>query len=252
MELTLSVPFGYEPTREIRKLLEDFRDMVNFCVNKALKHNVTSFDRLRKLVYDEWKSRWSYSTHYCHSACRVATSMLKGWRRLKRKGLAKGDMPIAKKLFIQFDAMLVKYDGDRLRVSVKPRKFLTVNLKYGDYQRRFIEEWKAGKLRVGEVSLNETKVLIPFRKDVDLTNPLDWIAIDVNESNVTGVSTNPHILRWETTLREIRSVYFEKRRRIQKLSKHKPLTPLRGSLKSTPLKKGTKLKTCVIKRLGRL
>ena len=56
MEITLSVPLGYEPN-EVRKLLEDFRDMVNLCIDKALKHNVTSFARLRKLVYGEWKSR---------------------------------------------------------------------------------------------------------------------------------------------------------------------------------------------------
>lgn len=226
MEVTLSVSFDYEPSKKVRKLLEDFREMVNFCINKALKLNVTSFASLRKVVYNEWKSKWNYSTHYCHSACRVATSMLKSWRRLKRKGLAK-DTPVAKKLFVQFDAVLVKYEGDKLRISVEPRKFLTINLKYGDYQKRFIEEWKTGKLRVGEVSLNETKVLIPFRKEVDLMNPKDWIAIDVNESNVTGVSTNPHILKCETNLREIKSAYFEKRQKIQKLSKDKPLTSKR-------------------------
>ena len=227
MEITLSIPFGYEPSDEIRKLLEDFRDMVNFCIDRALKHNVTSFAKLRKLVYEEWKSRWDYSTHYCHSACRVATSMLKSWRRLKRKGLAKGDKPVARKLFMQLDSLLVKYEGDRIRISIKPRKFLYIQLKFGDYQRKFIEEWRNGGLRVGEVSINETRILIPFRKDVDLTNPSEWIAIDVNESNVTGFSSNPHILRIETNLREIRSAYFEKRQKIQKLSKYKPLTAKR-------------------------
>jgi len=56
---------------------------------------------------------------------------------------------------------------------------------------------------------------VPFRKDVDLTNPRDWIAIDVNESNVTAVSTNLHVLRFEHNLREIRSRYFERRRKIE-------------------------------------
>jgi len=158
---------------------------------------------------------------------RVATSMLKSFRRLKRKGIAKSDKPVARKLFMQLDSLLVKYEGERLRISVKPRRFLYIKLKYGDYQRRFIEEWRAGKLRVGEVSINETKVLVPFRKDVDLTNPRDWIAIDVNESNVTAVSTNPHVLRFEHNLREIRSRYFERRRKIQKLSKFKPITSKR-------------------------
>ncbi|MEM2150825.1 MAG: transposase [Candidatus Bathyarchaeia archaeon] len=227
MELTLSVPFSYESNDEIRRLLVDFRDMVNFCIRKALEHNVTGFASLRRLVYEEWKERWDYSTHYCHSACRVATSMLKGFRRLKRKGLTKCDRPEAKKLFIQLDPVLVKFEGDRLRISVKPRKFLYIQLKFGDYQRKFIEEWRSGKLRVGEISINENKVLVPFRKDVDLSNPDDWIAIDINESNVTVVSTNPHIIQFKTNLREIRSAYFEKRRRIQMLSKYKPVTSKR-------------------------
>ncbi|MEM3745093.1 MAG: transposase [Candidatus Bathyarchaeia archaeon] len=227
MELTLSVPFGYEPNDEVRGLLVDFRDMVNFCIRKALEHNVTGFASLRRLVYEEWKERWDYSTHYCHSACRVATSMLKSFRRLKRKGLAKSDRPEARKLFMQLDPVLVRFEGDRLRISVKPRKFLYIQLKFGDYQRKFIEEWRSGKLRVGEISINENKVLVPFRKDVDLSNPDDWIAIDINESNVTVVSTNPHITQFKTNLREIRSAYFEKRQRIQKLSKYKPITSKR-------------------------
>ena len=227
MEITLSVPFGYEPNEQTRKLLEDFRDMLNFCIEKALELNATSFAKLRKAVYDEWKSKWDYSTHYCHSACRVATSMLKSWRRLKRKGLARGDKPVARKLFIQFDPVLVKYEGDKLRISVRPRRFITIQLKYGEYQKKFIDEWKAGRLRVGEITLNETKVLIPFRKDVDLSNPRDWIAIDINEANATGVSTNPHVVRWDAEFGKIRGDYFRKRRKIQKLSKFKPITSKR-------------------------
>jgi len=107
---------------------------------------------------------------------------------------------------------------------VRPRQFLVIRLKYGDYQRRFIEEWRAGGLRVGEVTINETKVLVPFRKDVDLSDPSDWIAIGVNESNVTIVSTNPHILRVETNLRTIHTAYFSIVRKIQRLRKFKPRT----------------------------
>ena len=53
--------------------------------------------------------------------------MLKSWRRLKKKGLAKSDKPVAKKQFIQLDTQLVKYEGDKLRISVKPRRFLTIH-----------------------------------------------------------------------------------------------------------------------------
>ena len=94
MEVTLSVAFGYEASEEVRALLEDFREMVNFAIEKALEANVTGYARLRKLIYDEWKRRWDYSTHFCHSACRVAVSMLRSWRRLKKKGKARGDKPV--------------------------------------------------------------------------------------------------------------------------------------------------------------
>nr|MDO8046251.1 transposase [Candidatus Baldrarchaeota archaeon] len=227
MEITLSVAFSYDITPQIEKMLKDFRDMVNFCIEKSLQLNITSYAKLRKNVYEEWKQKWDYSTHFCHSACRVATSMLKSWRRLKRKGKIKGGKPVARKLFIQLDPQLVKFDGKMLRISVKPRRFLYIPLKYGEYQQKYIDAWKRGELRIGEVTINTKKVLIPFRKDVDLTNPKDWIAIDINESNVTCVSSNPHVLRIEHGLRTIHTTYFEIRRRIQKLSKYKPITSKR-------------------------
>ena len=210
VDVVLAVSFGYERNEIIQKLLEDFRDMINFCIEKAIENNVTSYATLRKSVYEEWKRKWDYSTHFCHSACKIASSILKSWRRKVRKGEASPDKPPkAKKLFIRFDHQLVKFEGDRLRISIRPRQFVYVQLKYGEYQRKFIEEWKRGKLKVGEITMNGEKVVVPFRKEVDLTNPKDWIAIDINESNVTGVSSNPHILRIEHGLRTIHTTYFE-------------------------------------------
>ncbi len=228
VDVVLAVPFSYDRDEIIQKLLEDFRDMINFCIEKAIENNVTSYAKLRKLVYKEWKEKWDYSTHFCHSACKIASSMLKSWRKKVRRGEANSDKPPrAKKLFIRFDPQLVKFEGYRLRISIRPRQFIYIQLKYGNYQRKFIEEWKKGKLKIGEITMNGEKVIVPFRKEVDLTNPKDWIAIDINESNVTGVSLNPHILRIEHELRTIHTTYFEIRRRIQRLSKYKPITSKR-------------------------
>jgi len=228
VDVVLAIPFSYERNEIIQKLLEDFRDMINFCIEKAIENNVTSYAKLRKLVYEEWKQKWNYSTHFCHSACKIASSMLKSWRKKVRKGEANPDKPPrAKKLFIRFDPQLVKFEGDRLRISIKPRQFTYVHLKYGEYQRKFIEEWRKGKLKVGEITMNGEKVIVPFRKEVDLTNPKDWIAIDINESNVTAVSSNPHVIRIEHGLRTIHTTYFEIRKRIQKLSKYRPITSKR-------------------------
>jgi putative transposase len=120
VECVLGVPFGYGFDEEVRKLLEDFRDMVNFCIDYAYRRGITSYARLRRGVYEEWKRRWDYSTHFCHSACKIALSMLKTYRKKHREG-----RPEAKKLFMQLDPMLYRFYGDRIRVSVKPRRFIS-------------------------------------------------------------------------------------------------------------------------------
>jgi len=56
VEVILGVPFGYEPSGEARKLLEDFRDMVNFCIDYAYRRRITSYAKLRKGLEDFTKS----------------------------------------------------------------------------------------------------------------------------------------------------------------------------------------------------
>jgi putative transposase len=129
---------------------------------------------MRRGVYEEWKRRWDYSTHYCHSACKIALAMLKKYRKERKEG-----KPEARKLFMQLDPQLYRFYGDKIRISVKPRKFIFINLRFGEYQRKFIDAWREGKLKTGEITVNENKIIIPFKREVDLGNPSDWIAIDI-------------------------------------------------------------------------
>jgi len=219
-EVVLSVAFRYEECPELRRVLEDFRDMVNFCVRRALETGITSFARLRREVYAEFKRRWSgYATHYCHSAVKVATSMLKSWRNKCRKGLADPNKPPqARKLFMRLDPGLFTFYGDRVRITVAPRRWLWLKLVVGKYQSKFVEVWRRGELKVGEIAVNECYVYVPFRKTVDLSNPRDWIALDINEESVVAVSSNPHAFRWSLKeVKRIHYVYHEKRRRIQRI-----------------------------------
>jgi putative transposase len=148
VECVLGVPFGYGSNEEVRKLLEDFRNMVNF----AYRMGITSYARLRRGVY-EWKRSWDYSTHFCHSACKITLSMLKTYRKKHREG-----KPEARKLFMQLDPMLYRFYGDRIRVSVKPRRFISIELNYGEYQKKFMDAWREGRLKTGEITVNENKI----------------------------------------------------------------------------------------------
>jgi len=139
MEVIKAVKFKYHG--DLNELFKDFKEMIEFCINKALKLGITSYAKLRKAVYDEWKQKWypRYHTHYCHSACKIATTILKNFRKRKRKGLTDKDKPEIRKDFLKLEEMLFKFEGDRVKIVTSPRNWITVNLVVGEYQREFIE-----------------------------------------------------------------------------------------------------------------
>jgi putative transposase len=59
---------------------------------------------------------------------------------------------------MQLDPMLYRFYGDRIRVSVKPRRFISIELNHGEYLKRFIDAWREGKLKTGEITVNENKI----------------------------------------------------------------------------------------------
>jgi len=217
MEVIQSVRFRYEKTPEIQSLLETFRDMINFCIERALQHKVTSFMRLRALIYDEFKRRFEgYNTQYCYSAVRIACNILKSCRK-------RGREPRAKRLFIQFSPQLTKFYGDRVRISVKPNQFVTIPLEVKEYHRRFIELWERGEAKIGEIILNSDYVIIPFKREIDLTESSNKVAFDLNEQSLVGLTNDGILINIDLSeAKRIHDTYFEKRRSIQSKLSNKP------------------------------
>jgi putative transposase len=220
MEVIQSVKFRYEPNERVRKLLEDYKDMVNFAIQQAVENRVSSLSKLHQLVYRKLKEKYDYSTQYFVTAYRVALGIVRSW---KRKG--KKEIPTVQHPIVRLSKQLVKLNSDgTLRLSIRPRDFVTLKLIVGDYQKKFLEKG----YEIGEILLNQECVIIPFKTEVSPVEPKGLMALDLNEENITGVSTNPHIIRVDTKeLRTIHSTYFAIRRRIQKLSKEKPRTAKR-------------------------
>ncbi|MCD6312574.1 MAG: hypothetical protein J7L79_02015 [Thaumarchaeota archaeon] len=70
----------------------------------------------------------------------------------------------------------------------------------------------------------ENELIITFKKSVECVEPRDWTSFDVNLTNITAL-INGRIIRYDLKkLYHIHRVYEVKRKRIQKLSKHKPKT----------------------------
>ena len=185
MEVIKAVKFKYYG--DLNELFKDFREMIVFCIDEALKFGITSYAKLRKAVYDEWKRRWypKYHTHYCHSACKIVTTILKNFRKRKRKGLTDKEKPEIKRDFVKLEEMLFKFEGDKVKIVTSPRNWITVNLVVGEYQREFIETWKRGELDVGELIIKRDYIIIPFKKKIKFKDTKAVMTIDINEKNVT-------------------------------------------------------------------
>ena len=229
LETVKSVWFGIEESErgKVKKLLEDFRDMVNFCIGKAIELNITSSFKLRKAIYEDFKERFDYATHYCHSACRIAASILKNWRRRCRRGEASWEKPPkAKRLFARLEKCLFRIDrkSGKLEITLKEGEYLTLDLIVHDYQRKFL----ASNKDYGELILKENGVFIPFKEEVEIKKTKGLLIFDTNETNLTGLLITENEVK--TIFYDLRKVYHihrtyeEKQRRIQKLKRQKPST----------------------------
>ena len=74
------------------------------------------------------------------------------------------DPPQVKRLFVKFHSSLTRFKGDRLRITVRAREYVWIDL-------RFINEWKEERLQIGEILISPDKVIVPFKKEVELIEP---------------------------------------------------------------------------------
>jgi len=80
---------------------------------------------------------------------------------------------------------------------------------------------------VGGLLLTEKGLIVSFKRSVGGVEPKRWASFDVNLTNVTAL-IDGRVARYDLRqLYHVHRVYEEKRRRIQKLSKHKPKTAKR-------------------------
>ena len=211
LEVTQTVPFKYEKTIEIDRLLKGYKDIVNLCIQELIRLRKTSLKALHDAVYRKLKAKYSYQTSFYVTAYRVAIQTVKAWRKTG------GETPRIEKLFAKVSPLAYKFDGETLRISIKPKQFVYLKLKYGSYQRKFIEAWKRGELKIGEIILNERYVIIPFKRVVELTKPEGYIALDLNENCIVGVSDKGEVKRWDCSyIGRTRAKYEAIRAKIQR------------------------------------
>jgi putative transposase len=79
-------------------LFSTYREVLGQLLDHACAKEVTSFKRLKAEKYHELRVKYpSLPSHYIYTACQMACSIYRSFRKLKRKGKAKAGKPVFKK-----------------------------------------------------------------------------------------------------------------------------------------------------------
>jgi len=195
-------------------LFETYKAIVNELLDYAHSKGITSFKRLKAEKYHELRQRYSkLPSHYIYTACQMACSIYKSFRKLKRKGKAKSDKPMFNKDVIMLDDHLFKLDLENWIVRIStPNGRIGFKVLHGEYHEKF-RDWKIGQAWLVKKE-DETYLNVVSSKNVEMGDCVDVIGVDVNENNVT-IATNQNFITFVTRERMIRTAYFLKRRKIQ-------------------------------------
>lgn len=229
MQAIKSIRFGIESTKELSELIDQLVILVNWCIQKCIENNITSRAALHKVAYQDFKNEFDLASHYFHSAGMIATQVLRSWRKLCRKHKASWDKPpVFTKRHIRLEGCLTKFDGESIRLTIRAGEYLWIPLKIFDYQKEQIELLKQGKASIGEITISDDHVLIPFKHEIELNEPRAIAGIDMNEESADiAILNNEGAKSISVSTKELKTIkgtYYRKRRKIQKLKKEHPKT----------------------------
>jgi len=173
----------------------------------------------KKKLRDSLLQEWPYAAHWVDSAIKTAYSIFKTWRKNYVKGERKRRRPTAKRLFARAKQTLIKLEGEKLRVTVKPDEYVYLELS----KRYFPLPQEVSSAGLGEPIITPEKVHLPVHYEDDTQSGKPSVAWDFNLLSLDGYSPETAWVRIDT--KKLASVHissFEKRRSVQrKASKSK-------------------------------
>jgi len=174
--------------------------------------------KYKKKLRESLLQEWPFAAHWVDSAIKTAYSILKSWRKNYVKGDRKRNKPTARRLFARVKQTLIKLEGEKLRVTVKPGEHV-----YFDLSARYFKlPSEVSSAGLGEPVITPEKVHLPVHYE-DTQNGKPAVAWDFNLLSLDGYSPETGWVRIDT--KKLASVHissFEKRRSVQrKASKSK-------------------------------
>ena len=144
-----SYSLQHERGEELEPLLREYRDAVNRVLEELWdniewekrkipgkkqyrllpKYKVDIHSgKYKKKLRESLLQEWPFAAHWVDSAIKTAYSILKSWRKNYVKGDRRRRRPTARRLFARAKQTLIKLEGEKLRVTIKPGEHVYIDL----------------------------------------------------------------------------------------------------------------------------
>jgi putative transposase len=116
-----------------------YREVLSDLLDYAWANEITGFRRLKAEKYRELRAKYpSLPSHYICTACQMACSVYKSFRKLKKRGLAKAEKPTFKKQVMMLDDHLFNLDLENLEASIAVENDkVKLKLHHGTHHEKF-------------------------------------------------------------------------------------------------------------------
>jgi putative transposase len=223
---TICLRFKFRPTKEIEEILGKVKVMEQRAVNWLIANKKTSLSAVHHALYCSLRQQFQeLHSHWVISALRTATNIVHRFNRQRRKGKAK--RPRLKNPFVTLSSRLFKvsFDGKRLKVTIfksaNDLEPIVLWFKPHHKYRRLLDEWKAGKCTLGQITLTRNSINIPLKfPDIPTYQPLTVIGIDSNESSLDYFNAGTgELVTIDTS--EVAKINRDYDRRVQRATRSK-------------------------------
>jgi hypothetical protein len=200
---TVCLRFRFEEHPRIRALMGACADIQRQAIDYALENGKTATFTLIQALYPSPRAQHpDLHSNLIYGAIRSGARIVHGFRNQQRRGKTRADRPEIRRPSIDLVQQTVKieWDGELLTVTipVSPRDPEPIVLTFRPHHkyRRLLDEWKAGRAKMGEPTLTAHSLSIPLKfPDPIPYKPEGVIGIDSNEGNLTAFVTSTGEIR---------------------------------------------------------
>lgn len=193
----------YATDENILHLLEQFRQMMNFCIQVGIAENISSLKTLSLRSYRQL-SKFDAMSYYKLCAISAAVGVLRNRRKTARR-TRRTRTPYCRRLRL-ITCYGIKLQDGSLLLPHRPRKPLRIPLT--SHVRATIQGYL-----IRSVTLTEDKLALTYARPIAEIMPEGFVAVDRNLDNVTLASSDSSLVRYDlgraarvkATYRRIRS-----------------------------------------------